>query len=209
MFWKPKRREENRFFQLFTGCAQQSVLAAEALLALLQNPVDAPLIADKIHVLEHSADLLTHETVALLHKTFLTPIDREDIHQLISKLDDVVDCIDAAAGRARLYKIPHFDEDAISLGRVVLSATQDLLKAIEELPNMKHSNSILRYCVEVNRLENEGDKILRRALEKLFSSDMDCKDLIKVKEVLEILEIVTDRCEDVANTLESIVLEYS
>ncbi|MFM8315674.1 MAG: DUF47 domain-containing protein, partial [Deltaproteobacteria bacterium] len=150
-----------------------------------------------------------HTTMDLLHQTFITPLDREDIHELSSTLDDVLDFIDAAAQRILLYEIKHMPNEGRELAEVCVQAAQKVQVAVGYLDNLKNPEEIKKLCVEINRLENEGDHILRAAVAKLFREENDMKTLIKLKEVYEILETVTDLCEDVANIIDGIVLEYA
>jgi uncharacterized protein Yka (UPF0111/DUF47 family) len=145
----------------------------------------------------------------LLHQTFITPLDREDIHELSSTLDDVLDFIDAAAQRVLLFEIKQMPNEGRELAEVCVQATQKVQVAVGHLDNLKDPTAIKKLCVEINRLENEADHILRAAVAKLFRDENDIKNLIKLKEVYEILETVTDLCEDVANIIDGIVLEYA
>jgi uncharacterized protein len=208
MFGHYKSRE-GRFFELFQKCADQIVEAAHEFRKLLEDAPNIEVYAQKIKDIEHATDLVTHETVELLHKTFITPIDRDDIHELASRMDDIVDFIDAAAERMYLYGIKKITPEATQLADVCVHAAEYVKKAVQELPNLKNSKEIIKLCIEINRVENEADRILRVAMAKLFREEPDTRELIKLKEIYEILETVTDRCEDVANTIEGIVLEYA
>ncbi len=201
--------QDRKFFDLFNAIGDLIVEAATEFRAMLQDLSHAEKHARQIKDLEHKADEVTHRTVELLHKTFITPLDREDIHQLISRLDDVIDFIDAAASRLHLYEITESNDIFKALGETVLQAALVIQKIVRELPNVsKQGASIVKSCVEINRLENDADHALRSGVAKLFKEEQDIRQLIKLKEVYELLETVTDRCEDVANIIESIVVEY-
>jgi predicted phosphate transport protein (TIGR00153 family) len=208
MFARFMPREE-RFFDLFKDIAEQTSIAAHEFKAMLGDLEHAESRAHTIKELEHRADSITHRTVELLHKTFITPLDREDIHTLISRMDDIMDFIEAASQRVFLYGITEAPPEALALTDICIQATDLIKKAVGDLDNLKNPEQIIRACVEINRLENEADYILRAGMAKLFREEEDVRKLIKLKEIFELLETVTDRCEDVANTIEGIVLEYA
>ncbi len=200
---------EGKFFDLFN---QSSNLLVEAALEFRKLLDDIPHLESRtraIKDIEHKADDVTHKTIELLHKTFITPLDREDIHSLICKLDDIVDFLEAASQRIFLYGITEIPTEAKNLADVCIQSVELVKKAVHGLADLKNSDQIIKNCVEINRLENEADSILRAAMAKLFKEEPDTRQLIKIKEIYELLETVTDRCEDVANLLEGIVLEYA
>ncbi len=163
-----------------------------------------PPIADKAHEIkevEHKCDFLTHDIIQRLNKTFVTPIDREDIHNLARTLDDVMDAIDNAAALIPLYKIDRVRPGARELARVISESTDQMRVAVEAL---QKRSGVMPAAVEINRLENEGDRIHQRAVGQLFDEERDPIAVIKWKEILDLLEIATDRCEDVANLLENV-----
>lgn len=201
--------KEGRFFDLFKQSGDLIVEGAKEWQRFVDDLGNAELHAKRIKAIEHQADDVTHKTIELLHTTFITPLDREDIHQLICKMDDILDFIEAAAERVFLYRITEASQHAKDLSRVILQSAEALRLAVESLDNMKNSEKILSHCVEINRLENEADHILRKAIASLFDNEPDTRKLIKHKELYELLETVTDRCEDVANIIEGIVLEYA
>lgn len=205
-FLKP---QEKRFFELFEAIASCIIQASEEFAAMLDDLSHAESRAKAIKDIEHKADELTHQTIELLHKVFITPIDREDIHNLVSKLDDVVDFIDASSQRIALYGVTKIPDEGRNLARVCVQSGERVRSAVKGLSNLKQPESILKDCVEINRLENDADQILRIAIAKLFREESDTRTLIKLKEIYELLETVTDRCEDVANIIEGIVLEYA
>ena len=208
MFGALKPRE-SRFFELFSEIGVLIMAAAQEFSVLIGDLNRAELHSQNIKDIEHKADEVTHRTIELLHKVFITPLDRDDIHQLIKKLDDVVDFIDAAAQRIFLYGVVKVTPEAQALAKVCVQSAERIQKAIQGLNNLKDQDAILKECVEINRLENEADQLLRTGIAKLFREESDIKQLIKLKEVYELLETVTDRCEDVANIIEGIVLEYA
>ncbi|MBM4303177.1 MAG: DUF47 domain-containing protein [Deltaproteobacteria bacterium] len=201
--------KEGRFFELFKNQSKLITEAAGEFRALLAHLDEVEKRVRNIKDIEHKGDEIIHTTMDLLHKTFITPLDREDIHELSSKLDDVLDFIDAAAQRVLLYEIKQMPNEGRELAEVCVQAVQKVEIAIGYLDNLKDPSAIKNICVDINRLENEADYILRGAVAKLFRDENDIKNLIKFKEVYEILETVTDRCEDVANIIDGIVLEYA
>ena len=200
---------EGRFFDLFNASADLIVKGAEEFRAMLGVLEHLELRARAIKRIEHDADTVTHDTVALLHKTFITPLDREDIHELISRMDDILDYIEAASERLYLYNLKSLPPEAIQLADISVKAAKIIKLIVVELEDLKNQKDIIGHCVEINRLENEADHVLRSGLAKLFRDEPDTRQLIMLKEVYELLETVTDRCEDVANIIEGIVLEYS
>jgi predicted phosphate transport protein (TIGR00153 family) len=200
---------EEKFFELFRQAADLIVEGAKEFREMLSDLPNAESRAKAIKFIEHQADEVTHRTVALLHKTFITPLDREDIHQLISRMDDILDQIEAASERIYLYQVTSAPPEAIALADICVRSVENIKQAVNRLEDLKNTTQIIAHCVEVNRLENEADNILRAAIAKLFREEPDTRQLIKLKEVFELLETVTDRCEDVANIVEGIVLEYA
>ncbi len=200
---------EGNFFELFNQSADLIVEAVYEFEKMLSDLSHAERYSHTIKELEHKADEVTHRTIDLLHSTFITPIDREDIHKLITQMDDILDCLEACSQRVFLYNVTQITEEMPLLADVCIRSSLLIKKAVEGLKDLKHPQEIIKNCVEINRLENEGDQLLRKALVKLFSDVSDTRELIKMKEVCELLEATTDRCEDVANTIEGIVLEYA
>jgi predicted phosphate transport protein (TIGR00153 family) len=208
MFGRLLPREES-FFDFFEQHADVLVRGTAAFAKLCEPGADIAAAAKAVRELEHEADSITHKCVEALHKTFITPIDRDDIHQLITRLDDVMDFIEAAAERVTLYEVTHIISDARDLANVLVRAAADVQIALKGLRNLKDTRTILSKCIDINRLENEADEVLRRAVARLFREKKDDPIfVIKWKEILENLETATDRCEDVANTIEGVVLEH-
>lgn len=205
-FLKPR---ENRFFELFGEIAVLTVEAAQEFHRMISDLSHAESHGRTIKDIEHKADEVTHRTIELLHTVFITPLDRDDIHLLIKKMDDIIDFIDAAAQRIFLYGVVKMTPEAEGLARVCVESALKVQSAVSGLNNLKDQETIIKDCVEINRLENEADQLLRSAVAKLFREEADTRQLIKLKEIYELLETVTDRCEDVANIIEGIVLEYA
>ncbi len=195
---------ETKFFELFSDLAQNVTLGAYQLRDLLQNYTNVASAVQKIKDTEHKGDEITHAVFIKLNSTFITPFDREDIHTLTSSLDDVLDYIYAAASRLVTYKITNPPAEAVELAKVVLRQAEELGKAVALL---EKGDALLKHCVEINRLENEADTITRAAIGRLFETETDPIRLIKHKELLEVLEMATDKAEDAANVLESVVLK--
>jgi predicted phosphate transport protein (TIGR00153 family) len=199
------------FYSLFE---QVSTVLTEMAL-VFTNAIDEPdyskreALLKTLEELEHKNDEITHKVFIELGKNFITPFDREDIHALATSLDDIADFIWAAAKRITNYGITDGDEITKQFANVITRSIKALNKAVGELRNMKDLRSITESCVLINSLENEGDELLDKAMVHLFSSNVDPIELIKKKDLYEMLEIVTDKCEDAANVIESIIIKYS
>ena len=157
--------------------------------------------------IEHETDTITHRCVEALHKTFITPLDREEIHQLISNMDDVLDLMQDVAESVSLYDIKAVTPEAKQLAEICLQCSERVKSAVALLPNMDNAATILKICEEIDRLESDADHVMRSAISKLFRTERDAVQLIKLKAIYELLETVTDRCEDVANVMQGIVIE--
>jgi len=205
--------QEGKFFELFNAHAEQIVLGSEALVVLLSvlndSDAEAARQCEIIDAIEHQADDIAHETMRQLHKSFITPLDREEIHQLITSLDDILDLIQDVAHTVTLYDVRHVSTEAISLGDLCRSCCERVRAAVVLLPSMDNGPEILKICHAINELESAADREMRRAMSRLFREEPDVRELIKFKAIYELLETVTDRCEDVANIIEGIVLENS
>ena len=200
--------KETDFFGMFEKAALNLNKGATLFVEMMEDFSTADKKVKQIYDVEQEGDMITHEVMRRLNKTFLTPVDREDIHALISRIDDVLDLIWASADRATLYKISTTTPEVIELSKTLLSTTEIITKAIKSLKDKKYSY-IQEYCIEINRLENRGDRIYREALVKLFDHIKDPILVIKWKDIYEHLENATDTCEDVANILEGIVLKHA
>ena len=198
---------EEKFFDYFDNASEKMIRGIRLLKEMMRDLSNAEGKARQIKDVEHEADRITHETVSSLHKTFITPIDRESIYALITMMDDVLDLIDSTSERVLLYKIKTSTPESMDLIEVLEKAVEQVAKGINGLRDLKNSSSILSICIEINRLENEGDRTFRNALSVLFSSSYEPIEIIKWKDVYETLEEAIDRCEDVANVLEGIVVE--
>ncbi|HWC14306.1 MAG TPA: DUF47 family protein [Actinomycetota bacterium] len=196
-------REES-FFDLFEELARKVQQGADALLDLLEDYSDLDRKAGRVVDLEHEGDELTHEVMRRLNTSFITPFDREDIHRLASSLDDVLDHIEAAAEYLQLHKIEQPLPQMVQLCKTLATAAAHTADAMPGLRKMKNLET---YWIEINRLENEGDRSYRRTIAELFSGDYKAMDVLKWKDIIEEIEAAIDRLEDVANTIEGIVLK--
>jgi uncharacterized protein len=201
-------REES-FFDAFEHHASKTVEGCRAFVDMAQGKASSGDACPRIKAIESECDTITHHVVERLHKVFITPIDRNDIFRLISKMDDVMDFVEAAAQRVALYGVKSDNKELWDLARVLVSGAERMSEAVAGLRNLKHPQVILEKCVEINRLENEADVQLRGAIAKLFTEEKDPIQVIKWKEIYELVETATDRCEDVANIIEGVVLENS
>lgn len=203
MFRLIPQRED--FYDMFERQSSTIVESARLLRGLILDFADAPAKAHAIKELEHSGDVITHEIIKKINTTFVTPIDREDIYALASRLDDVLDFIEAVADRLVLYKIKEPTSGARAMAEVIVHTAEETDRAVRSL--RKKSPLYHKHCVEVNRLENEADRLLKDYLAALFENHHDAIDIIKWKELYETMEGVTDRCEDVVNVIEGIMLK--
>ncbi len=202
----PKRTE---FFALFSRHAQLCVEGAILLADLLAKPSNGKERYERIHAVEHDADRVCQETMETLHSTFVTPIDRSDIHNLSSRLDDIMDHIEATAQRIWLYEIDRPTPEVIEMGANLRRATESLKAAVDALAGGFEATRMRELCGAVKQAEKENDRVLRRATARLFKEESDARTLIKWKEIYEDVERAVDRCEDVANVIEGVVLENS
>jgi len=201
--------KDKKFFPLFEE-ASSNLIDMAKLLKELVNLTDADKrkeLSRKIEDLEHRGDDISHQIHLELGKNFITPFDREDIHTLTSSLDDVADFIHDASNRIDLYKVERITEPIIEMADLILEATEDVAKAVHELRNLKNIRNITDSCVRINSIENKADYIFDKAVGELFEFEKDAIVLIKYKEVLAAMETATDKCEDVANVLESILVK--
>jgi predicted phosphate transport protein (TIGR00153 family) len=199
-------RDEN-FFDLFEQQAGHIVSASRVLEELTLDYPSAQAKVQQIRDLEHAGDAVTHEVVRRLNTTFVTPIDREDIYALASRLDDVLDLIDAVADRLLIYKIKNPTDGCLAMAKIIVKTTEETDRAVRCLRTL--SPLYQKHSIEVNRLENEADRLLRDELAALFEGGTDAIEVIKWKELYETMEAVTDRCEDVLNVVEGITLKMA
>jgi len=200
---------ETAFFDLFEKSAQNSVKIAQQTREMLSNWEKAQEYMNVIIELEHEGDSVTHEIIAQLHRTFITPFDREDIALLAHSLDDVTDFIEASADTMILYKVEKPTPQAKEMAGILVEATLEIEKAISEIRRNINLKKILQRCIEINRLENVADELYRSALAALFSDQYDMAFVIKWREIYEYMERAVDSCEDIANILEGVALKYA
>jgi uncharacterized protein len=198
--------QDRTFFELFERLAQKVKEGADELLLLLKDYGDVDRRAGKVLDIEHEGDELTHEIIQRLNTSFVTPFDREDIHHLASSLDDVLDHVEAAAEYLQLHRI---DEPTPQMVRQAETLAEAAAKTASAMPNLRNMKNLEDYWIEINRLENQGDRDYRRTIADLFAGDHKAMDVLKLKEIIEQIEEGIDRLEDVANTVESIYLKHS
>ena len=192
------------FFVLFQKQAENVVIGAHAFLQMLEHYTGVPEQVQRIKAIEHNGDEITHQIFRKLNQTFITPFDREDIHQLGSTMDDVIDLIDAAASRFVLYRVKEIRHGTLELCKVLAAAAVELKEAIHA---MESPDKALHRVIEINRLENESDRICRTLIAQLFEEEKNPVEIIKWKEIFEVIETAVDKCEDVSNVIESVILK--
>ena len=214
LFGKLLPREGN-FFELFDQHGDYIAQGARAFIAMIQNYADPVLrekYANEVGHAERQADRITAEVNRLLHKTFITPIDREQIHGLINAMDDVLDLLQDASETMSLYDVHTMTEDILRLGDLSAKCCERVQHAVSLLPKLSEhatADNAIKTCEEIDRLESDADRVMRSAMSKLFREETDVRELIKLKTIYEQLEAISDRCEDVANLIEGVVLENS
>jgi predicted phosphate transport protein (TIGR00153 family) len=199
--WIPK---EEKFFDMFTAMAKNAHEGAILLKRMMETDDDAADLAQSLKGLEHKGDILMHDLLIKLNKTFIVPIDREDIYALSSSIDDVIDLIESIARRKVLFKVKNIGQGSKEIAHLLLRATSEIVSAISQLQN---GMRVMDHCIEINRLEDEADHIYHEALARLFDTETDPINLIKRKELIETLETALDKCEDVANVIEGIIVK--
>lgn len=200
---------EGRFFDLFNEHAEQIVLGSRELAAMIASGEDAERYAYNIESIEKRADKITQTTISLLHTTFITPIDRDDIHRLITKMDDILDLLEDAAQLIFIYDLRVVTDEEKKLVDICVKSGEKVQTAVKLLSNMKNASAIMTVCHDIDRLESEADHVMRAAMAKLFRDEPDVRQLIKLRAVYQTMEAVTDKCEDVANIIEGILLQNS
>lgn len=207
-FFVPK---DKKFFPLFEKDAANLVQMGEVLVKLVKttNHTERSIFLRQIEELEHKGDDITHELFIELGSNFITPFDREDIHALATSIDDVADFILGASTRIDLYNITEFSDAVVQLAENINEGAKEIQKAVVALRNQKNLRLVREACIKLNSLENDADRIFNVALAKLFETEKDAVNLIKQKELLSILETATDKAEDAANTIETIIIKYS
>jgi predicted phosphate transport protein (TIGR00153 family) len=214
MFGKLLPREGN-FFEMFNQHAERIVEAARAFEQLVANYSDVHLREQynrDVDNAERAADRVTHDVNRLIHKTFITPIDREQIHKLINTMDDVADLIQDSAETMALYDVRHMTDEIVRLTALSVKCCdrlKDAVKYLGKIADPTVAEAVLKTCEEIDRLESDADRVMRSAMSKLFREEPDVREVIKLKAIYELLETITDKCEDVANVIEGIVLENS
>lgn len=201
--------QEENFFDYFEELANKIEDGSRMFLEMTQKHDYAESKITKLKEIEHEADVITHRTYEKMHKTFLTPLDREDIYALVNKMDSILDMIEATAVRIYLYKVKKPDDEIIKQAQILDEAVKKVKIVIHALRNMKNAKMILDACVEINTLENAGDVVLRTIIADLFVKETDAIELIKWKEIFERIEEAIDVCEDVSNIVEGIVLKHA
>jgi len=196
-------REDN-FFEMFVALAENANDGSAVLVEMLQKDDGAEKYAQRIKDLEHAGDNLTHTLLTRLNQTFITPFDREDIQLLSSRIDDVLDLIDAAASRMVTYRIEHVRRGVADLAQILHDATRQVAIVVKALGRHDH---IMDKCIEINRLENESDRVSRMLIAQLLDEEKDPVQIIKWKEIIEVIEAAVDKCEDVANVIETVTLK--
>ncbi len=199
--------KEHGFFDQFDSHSKTCVEASRLFVDMLEHFTDAPAKARRIADVEHEADNITHRTLEMLHSTFITPIDRDQIHELITHMDDVVDLIHGASRRLVLYEIQAPTQALIELAKTLHTSVLEMQAAVKALRDLKNAGTILRSCVEINKLENDGDALRDSAVAALLKNEKNAVEVLKWKEIYESVETALDRCEDVANVIEGVVLE--
>jgi len=200
---------EGKFFDLFNAHAERIVEGSRELASMIGTFSDLDAHAQRIDNAERAADKITHETISLLHKTFITPFDRDQIHQLITTLDDILDLIQDVAESVALYDLRRVTPEAKQLAEICQMCCERVKTTVGLLTDIKRSEAILKCCEDIDRLESDADRVMRSGVSKLFREENDLKQVMKLRVIYELLESITDRCEDVANVIEGIVLENS
>jgi predicted phosphate transport protein (TIGR00153 family) len=201
-------KQEN-FFDYFEELADKIEEGGRLFLEMTETHDYSESKVAKLKEIEHEADIITHRTYEKMHTTFLTPIDREDIYALVNKMDSIMDVIEATAVRIHLYKVKKIDDQIIKQAKIINEAITKVKEIIHAMRNMKNSKMILDGCVEINTLENAGDVVLRTIMANLFENEKDAIELVKWKDIFQLLEEGIDVCEDVSNIVEGIVLKHA
>ena len=201
-------KQEN-FFDYFAELANKIEEGGRLFLAMTETHDYSESKVAKLKEIEHEADIITHNTYEKMHTTFLTPIDREDIYALVNKMDSIMDVIEATAIRIHLYKVKKIDDQIIKQAKILNEAIVKVKGIIHGMRNTKNSKMILNGCVEINTLENAGDVVLRTIMANLFENEKDAIELVKWKDIFQLLEEGIDVCEDVSNIVEGIVLKHA
>ena len=200
---------EGRFFELFNAHAEQIVLAARELAALMLDFTKLEQHSRAIDDAEHAADRITADAIRMLHKTFITPLDREQIYQLVNAMDDICDLIQDTSQSLSLYDVRTITPEASRLADIALKCCERVKEVVAMLDDAKAADAVIKTCEEIDRLESDADRVMRAAISRLFREERDAREIVKMKAIYELLESITDRCEDVGNLAEGIFLENS
>ena len=215
MFFGKLLPRDGNFFEMFNQHADRMVEAARAFSQLVANYNDVHLrekFNQDVDNAERAADRVTHQVNKALHRTFITPIDREQIHGLINTMDDVVDLIQDSAETMALYDVHHMTDEITRLTDISVKCCErvrDAIKLLEKIADHNVAEAALKTCEEIDQLESDADRVMRSAMSKLFREEPDVREVIKLKAIYELLETITDKCEDVANLIEGVILENS
>jgi predicted phosphate transport protein (TIGR00153 family) len=201
--------QEYDFFEWFDQAAEHAVSAAKLLLKLTEHYADADPIARELNSIEHACDDVAHRTMEQLNKSFITPLDREDIHVMILRIDDVVDLTNAAANRMAFFGIEQPTQYSVNLAKQVVRGCEKLAEAVHGMRSTKNYEQVMRDCIIVHEVENAADDILHAALTELFATEKNAIEVIKWKDIYETMEKITDRLEDVANVLQGVIVKMS
>lgn len=203
--------KENKFFDLFDQSAENLVLISSKFSEMLRenDPQKVKNYVLEIEDLEHVGDKITHTLFNELNRTFITPLDREDINDLASSIDNIVDNIHGSAKRITIYKVEVISEEMQKLGELIKEAAIHVRTAVNGMRNMKNTEAITEACIKINSIENQADDIFDNAIGKLFHTETDAIQLIKYKEVLSTMETATDMCEDASDTIRGILIKYA
>lgn len=201
------KKKEEIFFNLFMETIEMGVAAGEKLKLLMEDYTDIETKTEELKKIENECDTKVHKIMRALNASFITPFDREDIYYIAKELDNIVDTIEEAASRFLIFNVKEVKEEAVVMAKLIVDCVRELEKLIGELKIMKKSRTLREHIIEVNRIENEGDVAFRHAMEKLFTEETDAIEVIKWKEIYEFLENSMDACENVANTLEGVVMK--
>jgi uncharacterized protein len=200
---------QGRFFELFNEHAEQLVQGAQELATLISSGDDVERRAYNIESIEKRGDKIALTAIELLHRTFITPLDRDDIHTLVSKMDDILDVMEDTSQSIYAYDVRSITPEAVRLAELCVACVDKVKAAVGMLSNMDNAKAIMVVCQDIDRLESEADHVMRGAMARLFRDEPDVRQVMKMRSVYEMLETVTDRCEDVANVIQGIVLENS
>jgi uncharacterized protein len=198
---------EGNFFELFNQHAEQIQIGLVELRNLITDFDNLEIRTRAVVAAEKKGDKITHDAMDMLHKTFITPLDREDIHRLISTMDDMLDLAEDVAETIGLYDIRSMTQEARQLADICVACSERVKTAVGMLSNMKNADALLKLCSEIDRLESDADHVMRSAMAKLFREEADVKNIIKMKAIYELLETITDKAEDVANVIQGLVIE--